>query len=139
MAGHPIGSFEPTQPQEDHQQAARSEAALAPSYVPNAVPAVVRLFYALLALTWTGWAMIGLVSGHMFFMVSRGGPVHFEGLAAMLFCAAVLLAAFQCVLPIIDHHDQRDNEAAYKRVRKTMAWVAVMVLVAALTFGCIPP
>ncbi len=136
MAGHPIGSFEPTQPQEDHQRRLQEQIPRwYPPYVPNAVPAVVRMFYALLALTWTAWAMIGLLSGHMFFMVSRRGMIHFEGLAAMFFCAAVVLAVFLCVLPIIDHYDRRNNEVAYKRMRKAMAWAAVMVLATALTLG----
>ena len=43
---------------------------------------------AIAALTWGAWALIGLLSGHMYVLLSRRGSIHLSGTAAILFAAA---------------------------------------------------
>lgn len=120
--------FAPTQPLPEYQARLRKQRRwLRPVYTPNIVPLGSRLLYGLVSLTWVGWAMIGLLSGHMFFIVSRRGPIHFSGVPAMLFSAAVVSSAAACAVSIIDHYDKRDNEEAYRSARRRM-WLAALAL-----------
>ena len=94
-------------------------------YVPNEVPLGTRLFHGVLVLTWAAWALVGLMSGHMYFVIGKGSALHFSGVAALVFCAAVLASAAACAIDILDHHDRRDNEAVYDRWRGRLWWAAV--------------
>lgn len=134
---HPNESFAPTQPLPEHQQrlAEQKRWRRLGRYVPNHVPLGLRLFYGVVALTWAAWAAIGLLSGHMYFLVSRGGPLHFAGLAAFVFSAAVLASAAACVITIADHYDRRDNEASYVRMRRRLWWAAAAFFVLACAVG----
>ncbi|MGE0332661.1 MAG: hypothetical protein AB7P37_18440 [Ramlibacter sp.] len=97
-----------------------------------------RLFLAAAGLTWMGWALIGIVSGHMFFMISRAGPIHFAGIPALVFCCAVLAGAVAIILPILDHYDRRDNEAAYRDLRRWLWWAALSLVAVAMVSRCSP-
>lgn len=97
-------------------------------HVPNYVPFANRVLSAALALTWIGWAMIGLLSGHMFFLVSRAGPAHFSGVPALIFSAAVLASAVALASGIVDHYDRRNNEHVYWRVKKALWLLAGTLL-----------
>lgn len=94
---------------------------------PNYLPVGERVWYGLLAVTWMAWAAIGMVSGHMFFLVSRRAPAHFSGLPALIFAGAVLASAAACACKFIDHYDQRDNEEQYRRAKKIL-WCGAGVL-----------
>lgn len=126
--------FEPTQPQAEQQQLQRRWSMR--HHVPNHVPVGQRFLNAVVALTWTGWALIGVLSGHMYFLVSKRGPIHFSGVPALIFCAAVLAAATALMVTIVDHYDRRDNEEAYLRVRRWLWYGAGALLVASLFGGC---
>ena len=119
--------FTPTQPLPECQDRLRKQRRWTRTiYTPNDVPLSHRILYGLISLTWVGWAMIGLLSGHMFFLVSKRGAIHFSGVPAMLFSAAVVACAIACVVTIVDHYDRRDNEESYRRVRRR-AWLTAMV------------
>lgn len=79
--------------------------------------------------------MIGLLSGHMFFLVSRRGPIHFTGVPALMFSGAVLASAAACAVAIVDHYDKRDNEEAYSRFRRWLWWSAVGLFLVACIVG----
>lgn len=135
---NPHEPFLPTQPLEEHQvrlQLNRAERRRG-NFVPNRLSAAARLFYGVAALTWFGWALIGLVSGHMFVLLTRRGPWHFSGLAAILFSGAILLCSAFCTLQVVDHYDRRDNEAAYGALRRRLLWVAFTLFVLTLLFSC---
>jgi hypothetical protein len=118
--------FAPTTPLPQHQVRLREQRRWSrPPYVPNNVPRRLRILYGLISLTWVGWAVIGLLSGHMFWLVSRHGPVHFSGVPALLFCAAVMACAAAFAVSIVDHYDKRDNEDAYRRTRRWI-WLAAL-------------
>jgi hypothetical protein len=127
-------SFPPTQPLPEYQARLPRKSA-ARGYFPNHVHVVARVTHAFVALTWTTWAVIGILSGHMFFLISRGGPVHFSGVPAFLFSAAVMACAATSVLAIVDHYDRRNNEASYKRLRKRLWLVAAALLLLAMLVG----
>jgi hypothetical protein len=122
--------FVATRPLPDHQQRLEEQAWWRRRYRPNQVYVGQRLMCGVLSLTWMAWAAIGVLSGHMFFLVSRGGPIHWSGLPALLFCGAVLAAAAACGSVIVDHYDRRDNEAVYRRLKRGLWWGAAGL------FGC---
>jgi hypothetical protein len=97
--------FVNTQPLPEHQQRLDKQAwwRRQRRHQPNQVYIGARLFYGVLTLTWTAWAAIGVLSGHMYFLVSRGGPLHLFGLPALLFSGSVLAAAVACGSVIVDH------------------------------------
>ncbi len=128
--------FAPTQPLAEHQLRLRAQRRwVRPAYSPNHVPLGARLSYALLSLTWVGWSLIGLLSGHTFFLISRRGPIHFSGVPAMLFSAAVMASSAACAVAIVDHYDKRDNEEAYVRMRRRLWWTALAFLCLAAAVG----
>lgn len=134
---NPHESFAPTQPLEEHQERlALERKRRSGKFDPNRLSLEARLFYGAVALTWLGWAAVGLLSGHMFILLSRGGPMHFAGVAAAVFCVAVLLCSAFCVLQVIDHYDRRDNEASYKTVRRRLLWGALVLFVLTLFISC---
>lgn len=118
--------FPPTQPLPEHQDRLRSQRhSTRLKYTPNHVPLIGRTLYALVSLTWIGWAMIGLLSGHMFVLLSKRGPIHLTGAPAVLFSVAVMACAAACAVAIVDHYDKRNNEDSYKRIRRQLWWSAV--------------
>ncbi|RYF17260.1 MAG: hypothetical protein EOO30_07795 [Comamonadaceae bacterium] len=141
--GHPIGSFEITQPLEEHQQRLAVQRPKwrppAPPHVPNVVPFMQRVILGIATITWGAWALIGLLSGHMYVLLSRRGPIHLSGVAAILFSLAVLIAAAGCLLHIVDHYDRRNNEDAYRAVRRKLWGSVAAIAIAALVVGCVGP
>jgi hypothetical protein len=129
-------SFAPTQPLPEYQELLRKQRRWSrPEHTPNYVPLGLRLIYSLVSVTWLSWAMIGLLSGHMFFLVSRKGPIHFTGIPALMFSGAVLASAAACAIAIVDHYDRRDNEDAYKRFRRWLWWSAAGLFLIACIIG----
>lgn len=129
-------SFAPTQPLPDFQERLRKQRRYwRPSYTPNHIPIGERLLYSLVSVTWLSWALIGLLSGHMFFLMSRGGPIHFTGIPALMFSGAVLTSAAACSVAIVDHYDKRDNEDVYKRLRRRFWWSAAGFFLLACVIG----
>lgn len=122
--------FEDTHPLPEQQQRLRRW-----RHVPNFVPLAQRLLLGLVAATWTAWALVGVVSGHMYLMLR--GPVHFSGIAAFVFSASVLLAAAACLVPVIDHYDRRNNEASYGRLRRWLWWAVAAIALCAVLVGCV--
>jgi hypothetical protein len=121
--------FAPTQPLPECQELLREQRRWKrPAYTPNHVPLAARILYGMVTLTWVTWATIGLLSGHMFFLVSRAGPIHFSGVPAILFSFAVIASAAACAVAIVDHYDPRDNEESYKRVRRHLWYGAAFLL-----------
>lgn len=102
-------------------------------YVPNHVPAATRIVNGLLSLTWMTWALIGILSGHMFFLL--GLPLHFSGVPALVFSLAVLASAAACSVTIVDHHDKRDNERTYRRAHRVCWAAAAGFFVLAIAIG----
>jgi hypothetical protein len=129
-------SFAPTQPLPEYQERLRKQRRWSrPAHTPNHVPFGLRLIYSLAGVTWLSWAMIGLLSGHMFFLVSRKGPIHFTGIPALMFSGAVLASAAACAVVIVDHYDRRDNEDSYRRFRRGLWWSAVGLFLVACIVG----
>jgi hypothetical protein len=140
MQRRPNGEFAPTQPEEEYQSRLLEQKRwrrLGP-FVPNQVPVGQRFAYGVLTLTWGAWGVIGLLSGHMFLLISRTGPVHFEGFAALLFAGAVLASAVICALKVVDHFDRRDNEAIYQFAHRWLIRIAVALFLVSCVVGCIP-
>jgi len=79
--------------------------------------------------------MIGLLSGHMFFLISRRGSIHFSGAPAILFSCAVIASAAASAVAIVDHYDRRDNEESYKKMRRLLWCAAAAFLVLSAFVG----
>ncbi len=128
--------FAPTQPLAEYRERLRVQRRWArPKYQPNQVTLSARFIYAWVSLTWIGWALIGLLSGHMFFLISKAGPIHFSGLPAIVFSLAVIASSAAVAITIVDHYDRRDNEEAYKRTRRRLWWAAACFFCVALVIG----
>ncbi len=129
--------FVPTRPLAEHQERLEKQAwwRRQRRHEPNHVGILERVFYGMVSLTWMAWAVIGVLSGHMFFLVSRGGPLHFFGLPALFFSLCVLAGAAACASVVVDHYDRRDNEDAYRRVRLALWWTAAGFLGCAMLVG----
>jgi hypothetical protein len=72
----------------------------------------------------------------MWVLITSGGPIHFSGIAAVLFSIAVLAIAAVLVAHIVDHYDRRDVEESYAVVRRNLWWVAGGAFVLAWVTGC---
>lgn len=137
----PVGhAFEPTQPLLEHQDRLRRQQPWRRRrYVANHLPLSTRLLAAWLAVAWSAWAVVAFVTGH--FLVMIGGRrnavvIDFDGWASILASLALLSVVSICVAWIVDHHDRRDNETAYRRFRRAAAWSAGAPLVAAVAVDC---
>ncbi|PTT75155.1 hypothetical protein DBR42_29505 [Pelomonas sp. HMWF004] len=116
--------FQDTRPIREHQERLHAQWGRPRAhYRPNHVPALRRMLVGLVSATWVCWALIGLLSGHMFFLL-LWPPLHFTGLPALVFSAAVLASAAACFVVIVDHHDKRDNERTYRQVRHKLWWLS---------------
>ncbi len=138
MRWHSNESFALTIPNEADQKRLRKQKRWRRlgNYVPNSLSPGTRLLYGGVVIAWATWSAIGLLFGHMFLLVSRRGPIHFSGVAALLFSAAVLTMALVLAAYVVDHYDTRDNEEVYQQVRAWLWRVAISLLVLAWMVGC---
>lgn len=119
--------FLDTRPLRDHQERLHSQWGRPRAhYMPNHVPTARRVLIALIGTTWVAWALIGLLSGHMFIWALLV-PLHVTGLSAWLLSVAVLVSAAACCVSLVDHVDKRDNEHRYRQARRRL-WQAAGAL-----------
>lgn len=137
----PVGhAFEPTQALPEHQERLRRQRPRRRHrHVPNHVPLGTRVLATWLAVGWGAWALVGFVTGH--FLIFIGGKrnavvIDFDGWASGLASLALLCVIAISLSWIVDHHDRRDNEAAYQRFRRSMKWGAGTLLVCAVLVDC---
>jgi hypothetical protein len=138
MRWHPNESFALTIPNEADQKRLKKQKRWRRlgNYVPNSLSPGTRLLFSGVVLAWAGWSGIGLLFGHMFWLVSRRGLIHFSGLAALLFSATVLTVALILAAHVVDHYDKRDNEEVYQQVRAWLWRVAISLFVLTWMIGC---
>lgn len=128
--------FAPTQPLPEYRERLREQRRWRrPPYTPNRIRLAARIAYGLMALTWVAWALIGLLSGHMFLLISKRGPIHLSGVPAILLSLAVVASAAACAVAIVDHYDRRDNEHAYRKARRNFWYSAAGLLVLSALIG----
>lgn len=143
--GDDPGDFRDTRPLREHQERLHAQWGHPRAhYTPNHVPAGQRVLLSLLSATWVAWALIGLLSGHMFIW-ALVVPLHMTGPAAWLLSLAVLVSAAACCVSLVDHVDKRDNEHRYQAARRQL-WkaagalgLASAVLQAAMAWDLLPP
>lgn len=127
--------LEPTQPLVQRKTRVGSRPPHRPArYVPNQVSLRARGYWALMAFVCTGWALIGILSGHAV-VLGLGIPWQFSGLPALVFSVAVLVSGAACAVPIVDHCDRRDNEASYRSLQRQLWWAAGLLLALACAVG----
>jgi hypothetical protein len=137
--------FVDTRPLRDHQERLHAQWGYPRAhYKPNHVPAAQRVMLALLSTTWIAWALIGLLSGHLFIW-ALAVLLHMTGPAAWLLSLAVLVSAAACSVSLVDHIDKRDNEHRYRQARRQL-WraagalaLASLLIHGATTFDLLPP
>jgi hypothetical protein len=82
--------------------------------VANRVPLSTQLLRTLGALALIAYGAIGVVIDDLM-VPTKKGVMHLHGLPAWVMAAAMLCGAVVLASVVIDHHDKRDNEAAYRR------------------------
>ncbi|WP_431261690.1 hypothetical protein ACQ859_15440 [Roseateles chitinivorans] len=92
-----------------------------------------------LAIVWSLWAALGLVSGHVFILLGRTALVHLKGWGAISFSAGLLPACVALLLPWFDHWDRRDNETSYARLKRCCWILAGVAMVAGVVLPDLPP
>lgn len=93
-------------------------------HVPNVIPAGIRVVLAVCAVILLVYMSAGLATGYTYVPGKRGGFL-LSGLPTLLLiiCASALFLA--SLLTIIDHFDQRPNEATYTATRRWCLRVAL--------------
>lgn len=100
------------------------------AHSPNAFPKGIRVMMALLAGICLLFAIGSLAFGVIYIPSKHGGLV-FAGVPTMLLAAAAAMLAMSALSVIVDHHDRRNNEASYSRLRRiSLICVAVFALAA---------
>jgi hypothetical protein len=84
-------------------------------YVPNVIPLSTRIWNVLLSLGLLAYGAYGLARGDLYIPGKRGNGMHLHGLAAWVMYGAFIGACLTMLSVVIDHFDQRNNEAQYKR------------------------
>lgn len=112
--------FQETRPLREHQERLHAQWGRPRAhYRHNQVNVTTRVLLALVSATWVSWALIGLLSGHMFFFALIL-PLHLTGWPALMFSVGVLLSAAACCVSVVDHYDRRDNEHRYRQARRQL-------------------
>lgn len=120
---HPWGKPAPYKPGHKNYLAADYEAI---PFSPNHIPFKIRLFNSLLAIFLLVYGTYGLIVDDIWIPGKRSTGVHYHGPAAVVLFLAICCAAAVLVSLIVDHYDQRPNEASYRRFAQRaqiLGWV----------------
>ena len=99
-------------------------------YIPNSVPARVRVLLALMSVGLLVYMVAGLATGYTYVPARRGG-ILLSGLPTLLIVLAASALFLAALLTIVDHYDQRPNEITYATVRRICLRLAFYLFIAA--------
>lgn len=124
---------------QDREDARRQRRArgrrLAAGHVPNRIPVWERWVYGGSAVALLVYGTLGVWRGALHLPGRRDGPgVDYQGTAMWMVYLAMLCGAASLLSVVLDHHDTRANESAYRtfaRVTQVMAfgWLALAIVV----------
>lgn len=92
-------------------------------YIANHIPVATRrlnTFFALILLTYGAY---GLYRNDLFLPGKRSTGLHLQGNAAWLMFAAFVCASMVLLSVVLDHYDERHNEAGYQRAAQYLRWL----------------
>ena len=110
-------------------------------YIPNSIPTRTRAFHvgASLLLLAYGSYSLGRNSLYLPTKIRKyGGPyrrydyLHLQDAAAWLMVAAFVCAAALMLSVVLDHYDERNNEAYYQRAAQVLRWLGWSFFILAL-------
>ncbi len=110
-------------------------------YTPNRIHWSERFINVLYAIVILALAALGLFTGDLLLPGKRtSGPtgIAMQGAAALLMYAAMACAVAVLLSTVIDHYDQRNNEATYRRFAKVGKVAGWVLLALALTLHALP-
>lgn len=108
------------------------------SYAPNKYSFAELCFCVLTGVGLLIYGTHGFMVGKLFLPGSFGRAMQLEGfLPTLLFLFASISWALGLLSVVVDHFDERDNEAAYERFGSTLHRVAIAFLVASVLFGAL--
>ena len=102
-------------------------------YIPNSIPGKVRLINLSFGLGGIVYGVYGLHRNDLFIPSRRGPGTHLHDGAAMLMVAAIACGCAVLLSVVLDHYDERNNEAHYQRAAQVLRWLAWIFVF--LSFG----
>ena len=102
-------------------------------YIPNSIPGKVRLINLSFGLGGIVYGAYGLHRNDLFIPSRRGPGTHLHDGAAMLMVAAIACGCAVLLSVVLDHYDERNNEAHYQRAAQVLRWLAWIFVF--LSFG----
>jgi hypothetical protein len=106
-------------------------------HIPNHISASERWWNFGLSLLIIAWGSYGLWADDLIVPVSkRGNAIHLHGTAAVIMFCAMVAAALNLLMVIVDHIDIRNNELTYRRIAVCTQFVAWVLFVAAILCAC---
>ena len=115
-----------------YSKAQRDKARRKP-YIANSVPAKIRAINISIGLGGLLYGAYGLYRNDLFIPSRRGPGVHLHDSAAMLMVAAIVCGCAVLLSVVLDHYDERNNEAHYHRAAQILRWLGWTFVV--LSFG----
>ena len=102
-------------------------------YIPNHIPASERWIYFGMSVFIICWGAYGLWSDDLIVPISkRGDAIHFYGTSAVIMFCAMVAAALNLLIIIVDHFDIRNNELTYRRIAFGTQAVGTLLFVVAI-------
>ena len=101
-------------------------------YIPNSIPKQTRIFNFCAAVFLLAYGSYGLGRNDLYLPGKRTTGVHLHDSAAMLMMAAIVCAAAVMLSVVLDHYDERNNEAHYHRAAQVLRWLGWVFFALAL-------
>lgn len=104
------------------------------NHVPNQIPFRTRFWSAIYSGVLIIYGFAGIFINDLYIPGKRGNGAHLHGFAAWAMFGAMMFAACNLTLTIVDHYDKRDNEDRYRFYAKTTKYIAWALFVTAFVF-----
>ena len=92
-------------------------------YLPNNIPTRTRVFNFCASVFLLAYGCYGLWRNDVYLPGKRSAGVHLYDEAAWLMLAAFVCAAAVMFSVVLDHYDERNNEARYQRAAQVLRWL----------------
>ena len=104
-------------------------------FKPNHIPKKIRMFNLIWACVFIGFAIYGWLSGYLHWPGRAGSSgVTFTSLGLVFFISALISAALNALLTVIDHYDKRNNETQYKKLSRYLNIICFIAITTAFGY-----
>lgn len=88
------------------------------AYTPNHIPKGERIRNLIFSIGLLLYGTIGVYIDDIYVPGKRSKGIHFHGVPCWVMYGALIMAATNLLLVIVDHYDKRNNETNYKMIAK---------------------